>query len=133
MTTQSHGPTEFFPEVRRARYERLTIFEISETELDVLEKGAPDSVFLTFSVALLSSAASFTTTIATTKIESQHTFTTFVTLTIVGYVIGLVLLALWIKNRRAVSSCSASIRRRLPPEGTPQQPNLTPRLPERGS
>ena len=41
---------EFQPEIRRARFDRLTIYEVSESELEVLARGSPDSIYLNFAV-----------------------------------------------------------------------------------
>lgn len=109
---------EFLTAVRRAPYGELRIFEISETELDLLERGSPDSLFLNFAVALLSVAISLSVTFATTNIPSDRVFTALVLLTIVGYVAGLLLLVLWWRTHRSVTSVVASIRRRMPPEGS---------------
>jgi hypothetical protein len=121
-------PTEFLPEIRRARLGKLTIYEISESELDTLEKGSPDSTYLDFAIGLLSAAIAFSITLATTEIKSSRTFAVFVFGVIVGYLIGFLLLILWWKNHRSVTSVGAVIRSRLPPEGTPE--NLTSNQPE---
>lgn len=107
----------FQPEIRRARFDRLTIYEVSESELDVLERGSPGSIYLNFAIFLLSSAISLSVALLGATIPSDRTFLTFVALTVVGYVAGLVLLALWCRNRASVSAVAEEIRRRLPPEG----------------
>jgi hypothetical protein len=113
-----HEPEpHFFPEIRRARVERLTIYEVSESELDILEKGSPDSIYLNVAIALLSAAVSLTATLLTSKVESSAAFVVFVVITVVGFVGGLVLLLLWSRSRKSVASCARTVRNRLPPEG----------------
>lgn len=113
----------FLPEIRRARFERLTIFEISESELEVLEKGSPDSIYLNVAIALLSSAISLTAVLFTATIANTAIFIIFVICTVVGYVIGIILLLLWRRSRSSVLECIKVIRKRLPPEGTAQTLN----------
>jgi hypothetical protein len=113
----SHMSSDFLPEIRRARFDKLTIYEVSDSELEILAKGSPDSTYLDFSIGLLSAAIAFSITLATTKIESDRTFTAFVIAVIIGYLSGFLLLLLWWKNHTSVSSVIKSIRSRLPPEG----------------
>jgi cation transporter-like permease len=114
---QSHITSDFLPEIRRARFEKLTIYEVSDSELDILAKGSPDSTYLDFSIGLLSAAIAFSITLATTKIESNRTFTVFTIAVILGYLFGFLFLLLWWKNHTSVSTVVKSIRSRLPPEG----------------
>jgi len=107
----------FSPAIRRARLDNLTIYEISEAELNTLEKGSPDSIYLNISIALLSSAFAFLGSVLITKIESNVVLFLFIALIVVGFVVGGVLLLLWYRSRSSVSDCIESIKRRLPPEG----------------
>ena len=50
-TKPPDSDNNFSPEIRRARMQTLTIYEVSESELQILEHGAPDSIY--FSIALL--------------------------------------------------------------------------------
>ncbi len=103
--------------IRRATIRSLSIYEVSESELQTLERGSADSTLLTLGIALLSVALSFTATLTTVAIESIRTYAVFVVITVVGYVSGVVLLVLWAPHRRAVSECVRRIRDRMPPEG----------------
>lgn len=113
------GEPEFLPAVRRARIERLDIYEISEAELQLLERGSPESILLNFAIFLISIAASFLIALLTTEIESVRMFNVFVIITVVGFITGLVLLALWARYRRSTSTIFRQIRQRMPPEGVP--------------
>ena len=72
-----HPPqvSDLLPAIRRARIDRLNIYEISETELQMLERGSPESLFLNFAIFLLSSASSLLVALLTTKIVAVHGFT----------------------------------------------------------
>lgn len=113
------------PAIRRARLDQLTIYDVTEAELEILERGSPDSLYLNFAIALLSTAVSFSVTLATTPISVDRTFQVFLVLTVVGYVAATVLLSLWFRTRQSVSTVTATIRSRLPPLGISETP-LTP-------
>ncbi|WP_162826807.1 hypothetical protein [Pseudolabrys taiwanensis] len=115
----SQDQSGFLPAVRRGRIERLDIYEISETELQILERGSPESLFLNFAIFLLSIAISFLVTLLTTEIQSSRTFIVFVVVAVLGFIIGLVLLALWAWHRHSTALIFEQIRRRMPPEGVP--------------
>lgn len=104
------------PRIRRARVDSLDLYEITEDELTTLEHGSSESLFLVFSTFLISVASSFLITILTTKIESNRLFETFVIVTLIGYIIGFILLILWIKARRSSSSVGKKIRDRMKEE-----------------
>ena len=119
MTKQRAKRTsELLPEVRRGRLDILTIYEVSDSELDILERGSPDSLYLNFAIFLLSSAVSFTIAIFTTTPSSSVVSTIFIVFTIIGYLAGAFLALLWWRSRSSVSRCVKVIKARLPPEGT---------------
>ena len=113
---------DFLPAVRRARFDKLTIFEVSEAELDILEKGSPDSIYLNFAIFLLSMAVSFIVALFTTEVKSMAIFVVFVLLAIVGCLGGFFLLIMWLRDRSSVSKCAKTIRSRLlPAEGIQEE------------
>lgn len=105
------------PAIRRARLDRLSIFEVSESELETLERGSPNSLFLNLAIFVFSIAISFSVTLATTTIASIRTFNVFVIVTIVGYIAGITFGQLWWRSHKSVTSVVKQIRSRLPPEG----------------
>lgn len=116
MNMARQRDSEFRPEIRRGRLDRLTIYEISEGELELLAQGAPNSVLLNFSIALLTTAGSFLIALATTTIESPWTFTVFVLVALVCGINGVGFLVLWYRGSRSVSALVETIRNRVPPE-----------------
>jgi hypothetical protein len=122
MTNGTTSGPGFLPAIRRARIDRLNIFEVSESELDILERGSPESLFLNFAIFLLSSSGNLVIALLTTRIESARVFIVFVIGAIVGFVGGLLLLALWGWYRRSRSKIFEQIRRRMPAEGVPPDP-----------
>lgn len=108
--------SQHIPEIRRGIYAQLTIYEVEESELDTLAQGSPDSFYLTFSIFLLSVATSFLISLLTTNV-SGNTFTVFVLITIIGFVVGAFLFVMWRKKRKSVPELIEKIKKRLPPEG----------------
>jgi hypothetical protein len=120
------GSTPLDPAIHRGRLDSLRIYEISEAELEALERGSPESVYLNLGLTVLSVATSFSITLATTKTESNRTFTVFVVLVAVGYLAGLTFGILWSVSRRSLTSTAAKIRARLPAEGIQERPRIAP-------
>ncbi len=102
--------------IKRGRVDSLSLFEITEHELNVLESGSPSSLFLNFALLLLSTAVSFLIALTSTTIASDRVFTVFVVIVVLGFISGLILLVLWWKNRQSTASIVARIRQRIPPE-----------------
>jgi hypothetical protein len=117
--SQGDGPPEpiLLPEIRRARIDILNIYEISEAELEILERGSPDSIYLNFAIFLLSVALSFVISLSTTTIVSDRIYYAFVLVTAVAAILGAFFLVLWRRNHQSVASVVAAIRKRMPPLG----------------
>lgn len=109
--------TQLDPAIHRVRLDKLRIFEITEAELEALEQGSPESIFLNLAIAVLSIAISFSIALATATIDQDRTFYVFVIVTSIGYVAGVTFALLWFISRRSLRSVAASIRSRIPPEG----------------
>ena len=107
----------FAPEIRRAPLGALIIYEISESELEILERGSPSSIFLNFAIFLLSVAISFTLTLTTTTMKSEMLYVTFLVVSINCFIVGILFVILWWRNYQSMSKLVDVIRRRLPPEG----------------
>jgi predicted neutral ceramidase superfamily lipid hydrolase len=114
---QNQLSSDFSPAIRRARLDNLTIYEVSESELEIIERGSPDSIYLTISVALLTLATSFLGSLLLTEIKSSVILFLFIAIVVVGFIVGGILLILWKRSSSSVAICVAAIRRRLPPEG----------------
>ena len=108
----------FLPQIRRARIETVDIFEVSELELGILGRESPESVYLNFAIFLLSVAIAFTIALLTTTAASVAVLIFFTTCTIVGFVggalLGILWFRSWFRNRKSISECISTIRKRLP-------------------
>lgn len=108
------------PAIHRVPLDKLTIYEITEAELEALERGSPESLFLNLAIAVLSVAISFSAALATTRIESIWTFCVFVILCVVGYLAGVTFGLLWLQSRKSLKSVARAIRNRNPAGGIQQ-------------
>lgn len=109
--------TQLDPAIRRGRLKALRIYEISESELEALERGSPESIFLNLAIAVLSVAISVTASLATATFGNDRVFFVFVIITVVGYLAGITFAMLWFNSRRSIKNVSAEIRSRIPPDG----------------
>lgn len=121
--SRSKSPqSEFLPEIRRGRIGSLTIYDVSEGELEILERGSPDSIYLNFSIGLLSNCVSFLIALATTSATSLSAKIFLISSTIITGINGTFLLILWFRNRRTVPGLIQRIKDRVPPQGEPAAP-----------
>ena len=116
--------------VRRGRIESVDVYEIKDSELDILEKGSPADIQFNFSIFLLSVAISFFVALVTAEIKNETAKTVFIFITIVGFFFGIYLLFQWNRNRTSLKSLCQKIRQRIPPEKeseeTPTHPEVSP-------
>lgn len=111
------------PRIRKGRVDSLTLYEITESELDGLEQGSPASLHLNFAIFFISIALSFLVVLLTTTIPSIRTYCFFVIVVVVGFAAGGVLGVLWLKERKSASVLVQRIRRRVPPEQINENPD----------
>jgi hypothetical protein len=109
------------PRIVRGPVDSLSLYEITDYELDLLEQGSPNSIFLNFGVFFTSIAISFLVTLLTVKIESTKVFILFVVFAVVGFAGGGVLLVLWYRTRSRISGLMRKIRARVPTVPTMQK------------
>lgn len=99
--------------VNIGRLRSLNGYEITEDELERLESGGSDPVFLNVAIFSISVALSFFITLLTVKMESNKLFIIFLVVTIIGFLAGFVLLILWWRSRRSVKDLVKRIKERL--------------------
>lgn len=114
------------PETRivRARLDTLNVYEISENELESLERGGPESLLLNFAIFFLSNAISLTVPLmmSDVDIKSNRVFIVLVIVCVISWITSVVLGALWLNSYRSKKSVIRIIKKRLPAEGTQIQP-----------
>lgn len=118
---QSEGSVQF--RIVRGPVDSLSLYEITDYELEILEEGSPSSTFLNFAIFFFSIGASFLLTLLTVTIESIFLFAVFVIVTTVGLSASLVLFVLWRRTRSRTKDLCKRIRARVPtaPIGEPKE------------
>ena len=107
------------PRIVRATLRELTIYDVSESELEIIERGGPESLYLNFGILFISTAVSLTATLATTDIKSPRLYDGFFIVTAVSYAAALVLGSVWLRSLRSKKRIIACIRSRRPVSGKP--------------
>ncbi|HRH95222.1 MAG TPA: hypothetical protein PLB55_04775 [Prosthecobacter sp.] len=102
--------------VRRGRVESVDLYEIKDSELDLLEKGSPADLQLNFSIFLLSLAVSGICSLATATFFSDTIKSLFMIVTVVGLILGAYLIISWWRNHQSLKTLCSRIRSRIPPE-----------------
>jgi hypothetical protein len=117
---QSEGSVQF--RVIRGALDSLSLYEITDYELELLEAGSPSSTYLNFAIFFFSIGASFLTTLMTVNVGSMYVYSTFVVLTVVGLAASVVLFVLWRRTRSRIKDLCLKIRARVPtvPVGDPK-------------
>jgi len=133
MTTENEHSGDKPFKIKRGRVDSLSLYEITEHELLTLENGSPSSLYLNFSLLLLTTATSFLISLLTTTIESDRTYTTFVILVVIGYVLGILLGIIWWRTRQSVSEITKRIRNRIPPDEQAEAEDNSDDLPDQES
>jgi multidrug transporter EmrE-like cation transporter len=98
----------------RGKVDSLSLYEITDNELETLEKGSPSSTYLNFAIFLLSVGFSFLVSLLTVKVESMKTYIAFMIFTVIGILAGVILLVLWYRERRSISKVIKKIKGRIP-------------------
>lgn len=97
----------------RGRIGSVSLYEITDSELDLLEKGSPSSIFLNFAIFLFSIGTSFLITLLSTSIDEMKIFTTFLVFTIIGLLGGLLLFIIWWRMKNEVTDIVDKIKCRI--------------------
>lgn len=98
----------------RGSVDSVSLFEITDYELEILEKGSPSSTLFNFSIFFLSIGISFVITLMSTEIASQRVFLVFLVIATLGIGAGIVLLVLWSKFNSSNTDVCKRIRARVP-------------------
>jgi len=103
--------------IRRGRVASVDLYEIKDSELELLEKGSPAGLYLNFAIFLLSMAFSAIVAICTAaSFVSPVAETLFLIVAVVGILGGVFLLILWMRTRASIRLIVAVIRQRIPPD-----------------
>ncbi len=101
-------------EVTHGRFDSLSIYEVTDNELEILEKGSPSSTYLNFAILLLSMGFSFLANVLTVDIASIKVFALFIMLMFIGIILGIILIVLWYRENDTTSEVIKKIKNRIP-------------------
>ncbi len=102
------------PRIKFGKVDSLSIHQVSESELVTIESGSSNSIYLNFSIFLLSIATSFLIALMTTDYKDKElTFIIFTLLTIVGFLVGTFLLFFWFQKKDDFKEVLIRIRERM--------------------
>lgn len=98
----------------RGPVDSLSLYEITDYELELLEQGSPSSTYFNFAIFFISIGVSFLTTLLTVEIASIYIFSVFTILTVIGICAALVLFQLWRSTKSRTKDLCKKIRARVP-------------------
>lgn len=104
------------PAIRRGRIAQLTIYEVTEDELQTLANGGPESVLFNLAIFFATIAGSAIVALLTTQM-SIVVLIIFIVVAVGTSIAAITLTAIWRRRRADTSAVVARIRGRLPPEG----------------
>ena len=113
MDTPSNATDSNPLHVRRGRVASVDLFEVKDSELDLLEKGSPATIQLNFAVFLLSLAFSSIASLCTATFKWDIAKTLFAITAVVGILMGAYLLISWWRTRKSITRVVKDIRDRI--------------------
>ena len=104
--------------VRRGRVESVDLYEIKDTELDILETGSPMNTQLNFAIFLLTIALAAIVALFSAEFANKTIKTTFIVISVIGILLGTYFLIIYMKNRKSNKNICSKIRERISSIGT---------------
>lgn len=110
----SNNSGEIQTKIKVGKVDSLVIYEVSEGELETIERGSPNSTYLNFSVFLLSIFISFLIALLTCDFtNNERLFNIFLIVCIIGGLIGLLLFVIWYRTKNDVDIVIKRIKQRI--------------------
>lgn len=100
------------PQIIIAPIQQLTVYQVSEGELDTIEKGTIDTLFLNLSISLLSLFIGILFPLVITPMQLYH-FIIFTILDSLFALSGIILLLVWYKRKEVSRNVFVRIRSRV--------------------
>lgn len=100
--------------VRRGHVDSIIIYEISESELQILETGSPSSIYLNIFIFLFGLFLSYLSTLLAVDFTSKNIVqTVFIIITVVSGFLSGIMLVIWLKNKHDLSDVIKRIKSRV--------------------
>jgi uncharacterized protein YggT (Ycf19 family) len=110
----NHTSGEKTTKIKFARVDSLVIYEVSEGEIETIERGSPNSTYLNFSVFLISTCLSFIVSLLTCDFSGKdRLFTIFFAICLISGIIGVFLFIIWYRTKNDVSEVIKKIKERI--------------------
>lgn len=118
VVVQSHNSSsekadEKGPLIMRGKVDSLRIYEVTDYELSILENGSPNSIIFNIAIALLSTSITIFITLLTTNADNEVNSNILIILMIVSFIVGLVLLLIWVTSNNKVGKVFKKIKSRI--------------------
>ena len=101
--------------VNLGRVESVDLYEIKDSELELLEKGSLVSLDFTFAIFLFSTAFTSIAALATSNFKTQTLESIFLFASIIGIIGGAYLIIRWWLSRKPLREVVLTIKDRIPP------------------
>ncbi|MFV0587151.1 hypothetical protein [Bacteroides reticulotermitis] len=98
--------------VTRKRVEEVVLYEVKENELDTLEKGKQNDIYLNFAIFCFSIMMSCLAALITSDFKYDFAQTAFFCMVAIGGIIGTILLFLWWRGKDSIKEIVKTIRER---------------------
>lgn len=113
INQSSHTSGEKTTKIKFARVDSLVIYEVSEGEIETIERGSPNSTYLNFSVFLISTCLSFTVALLTCDFKDKdRLFTIFFSVCLISGIIGVFLFIVWYRTKNDIDEVLKKIKER---------------------
>ncbi len=93
---QSENPIQ----IERARIGSISVYDVTEDELEIIEQGPIGSVYLNICVASFSIGLTFILTLTTATFSDLRWFTVCVVIAVLTIMSGIITLIIWLQNRK---------------------------------
>ena len=112
------------PVIRQGSVDFIDVYEVKESELDLLEKGSPATLDLNFAIFLFSSAVTSVIALLSSGFKSERVESIFITVSIIAFIASLYLGFRWWVSRKSIKKLVQTIRDRI--DSTPDETRETP-------
>ena len=114
MSPMSQAENGEFVRARRGKVDSLSLYEVTEDELDILKQGAPLSLLLTVGISLFTIGITLLSALFTAPIKTNSTiFVVFTSIVVGSLTSSSVCMCWWYSNRQSVSSVIEKIKSRM--------------------
>lgn len=105
--------TDVNPIIKRGRVDSVNLYEVKESELDILEKGATATLQFSFAIFLFSIAVACIVALLTCEFKWETARFIFIVVSIVGIIVGIAMLISSLRSKQSIKDVVLTIRSRI--------------------